>query len=453
MENLTKFIALTADGTILLWLLVLVVPTLLLLIITRPYFILILFVFIIPFEDSVVKYYGSYYIMTIIGVLLVFVYIIHKVIDKQKTIINYKTPLVWLLFILNFLMFLSATFSADSNKSLNELLTYLQLFIFYVIIVNFIDTKNKYEYLLNFLLIAGLINAIYSIYNYNTFMYHTFSPDVERESGLLMNANRFGYVQGLIILLTIPILINNRNRLIKAAKIIIALLILYSTFLSMSRGVFTAIVAVICYTAIYVLMYKKAIVKIVLIIAIIAMIVPHVMWDRVEQTFSREDVHDYSKDIRLTYTIDGFLMGLANPLTGVGLGRFKDGLLQFSKEYVPRYRSGGAHNMYISLMAENGIPVLVIFLFLIYKILSKIVTYRKINDKEINIYGVALELSMVFSLVAGFFATLEYSKMFWLLLALGSVPENIYNLSENKSRLMQSLKHKVYVKLQTTGNS
>jgi putative inorganic carbon (HCO3(-)) transporter len=322
-------------------------------------------------------------------------------------------------------MLLSAIFSADIEVSMIGYLTYLELFLFYIIVVDLIDDRKKLEYLFKTLLAAGFVTGVYSIYNYYFKSGTIFETEAIRATGFLENANRFGYVQAFISLVTISYIWTIKNRLTRFITIAVVVTILFSSFLSLSRGLFIGLLITLIYSFTYFFKRTKIVFGFIFLFIGITAIVPGAFWNRLE-TLVYIDRSEGALPTRLAFIQDGFRMGLANPLTGVGLGCFKDEFLRFSDKPVSP-SAGGSHNMYISIMAENGIPALIIFLLLIYRTLKKTISNKNRLSEKLRNYGIGIELSLVFSLVAGFFGTIEYSKIFWLLLAICVVPEKILN--------------------------
>jgi len=395
----------------------------------KPVFALVAFVFLIPFEMSLIGSDDFISFLKIFGIVVAICYFVNRATSRRFPSFK-EIPHVKLILVFLSLMLVSILFSTDKKLSLFQYLTYVQLFIFYVIIVDFVEDERKFKYLIGALLISGLINAIYSIHNFYFDSGTVFGNGVEREAGFLANANRFGYAEILIALLAFPFAINMKMKIVRFTYILTIAVVMFSALLSFSRGTFIALVA----TGVYVLMtmFKRKQIMIWLMGILIAMaiIAPGAVWERA-RTIVYPDEREGSWPTRYAFLIDGFKMGISNPLTGVGLGRFKEEFLKFSTKPVSP-TSGGAHNMYISVMSENGIPVLAVFLLLLYRTIRRIRELGSSSSKKITPYAMSIELGMVFTLCAGFFGTIEYLKIFWLLLALANVTDKIgHSLDSN----------------------
>jgi len=346
------------------WVLVTIIP--LSIFILEPFIALLVFVFLIPFETSLVGVNEFVSFMKIFGAILAFVYFINKGLKKDLPSLQ-DIPNAKLLLIFLALMFISSIFASDTTISLIDYLTYLQLFVFYVIIVDLLDDEKKHRYLFIALLLSGFINGIYSIYNcfFTMATSSVFATTIRREGGFLENANRFGYMQTVIFLIALPYALNIQSRLVRFIAILSICIITFSSFLSLSRGVVIALIVTVIYASMYLFRQKRIFLGLIIIVIVNMIILPDVFWDRAK-TIMYVDASEGSRPTRLAFLRGGFLMGIANPLTGVGLGGFKAQFANYSNRVVSP-TAGGAHNMYISIMGENGIPVLIVFLLLLYK--------------------------------------------------------------------------------------
>lgn len=111
----------------------------------------------------------------------------------------------------------------------------------------------------------------------------------------------------------------------------------------------------------------------------------------------------------------GFRMVADAPITGVGPQNFK----ALSLKYAPELdRAFIAHNTYLELAAETGIPVLVLFLLLLWQV------YRTFNRatqlrgspeaRELATLAEGLRCGLLGFVVSASFISAQYEKMFWV---------------------------------------
>jgi O-antigen ligase len=116
----------------------------------------------------------------------------------------------------------------------------------------------------------------------------------------------------------------------------------------------------------------------------------------------------------------GARMVSSHPLLGVGLGNFKPLMPQYADPGTPI--DSMAHNTYIEVAAELGLPTLVVFLgipFFSYRSLEKARRRARIVGREFPYYAASgLQAGLVGYMVGAFFLSAEYQKLFWLAIML-----------------------------------
>jgi O-antigen ligase len=117
----------------------------------------------------------------------------------------------------------------------------------------------------------------------------------------------------------------------------------------------------------------------------------------------------------------GIRMMFDAPIVGVGPQRFKDFSQRYSGLDVPYI----AHNTYLELGAEVGLPVLFLFLLLLVVTLAKLGRIARLRgDPETRALAAladGLRTGLVGFAVAGAFISAQYEKFFWLSVFLAIV--------------------------------
>jgi O-antigen ligase len=124
------------------------------------------------------------------------------------------------------------------------------------------------------------------------------------------------------------------------------------------------------------------------------------------------------KDTRLELWRAGMQMIRQNPLTGVGLGNFKRLVTQYEGSDVDLEKI--AHNTYIEIAAEMGIPSLLVFLcilFAAYRTLSR-VHKNAANPSFYFTVATAMQAGLVGCVVSIMFISCEKQKFLWFLVFL-----------------------------------
>lgn len=121
----------------------------------------------------------------------------------------------------------------------------------------------------------------------------------------------------------------------------------------------------------------------------------------------------------------GVNMVLHNPLTGVGLGNYKLRVAEYDTTGTVRLEPHIAHNAYLEIAAEMGIPGLVIYLLLMVSSFFSLNRTRKraLRNDALKLAAVAtgMQAALLGVWVAIFFVSAQYTKLFWFLLILTMV--------------------------------
>jgi O-antigen ligase len=119
----------------------------------------------------------------------------------------------------------------------------------------------------------------------------------------------------------------------------------------------------------------------------------------------------------------GLAMFQSQPITGVGPGNFRPLFSSFnSTSGTP---SQVAHNTYIEVAAELGLPGVLLFIAMLMSVLRHLSSVRRSAasrlDPSLLHIARGLELGLVAFITAAFFVSAQYQKLFWLLISLAAV--------------------------------
>jgi len=125
------------------------------------------------------------------------------------------------------------------------------------------------------------------------------------------------------------------------------------------------------------------------------------------------------QDARLKLWQAGLRMIADRPLVGVGVGRFKMNAPRYGADDDPELVHI-AHNTYISVGAEMGLPGLVLYLGLYWATLRSLVRQHaravQVGAGLLEVASEGLAIGLVAFGVAAFFVSAEYQKLFWLVI-------------------------------------
>lgn len=122
----------------------------------------------------------------------------------------------------------------------------------------------------------------------------------------------------------------------------------------------------------------------------------------------------FTADHRWNLAQAGLRMFWAYPLTGVGPGNFKTALPEFAR--LPEIHV--AHNTYVSVMAEMGLPGILLFAGLLVSLFVALERVRRMarpTDARLVAAAEALQVGFAGFLVAALFLSAELHRFFWLM--------------------------------------
>jgi O-antigen ligase len=132
---------------------------------------------------------------------------------------------------------------------------------------------------------------------------------------------------------------------------------------------------------------------------------------QVELAMQRVTKNDKNASSRLVAWQAGLLMTQAHPLIGVGPHRYMFAAPDYGTGWHLDPAAAEAHNMYIKVLAEEGVVALAVFLILLYRVLSPALAASFIPNRH---YAFVL----LSSLFMGMTLSLTFAKYFWFALAL-----------------------------------
>ncbi len=127
-----------------------------------------------------------------------------------------------------------------------------------------------------------------------------------------------------------------------------------------------------------------------------------------------------SAENRTTVWKAGMRMIVAHPIVGVGLGNFKAVVRQY--EDPGENRQFIAHNVYIEIAAELGLPALMVFLAILcssYGVLERVRRRTaRFGPPLLHHAAAGIQAGLVGYAVSAFFSSEQYQKLFWLMIFL-----------------------------------
>jgi putative inorganic carbon (hco3(-)) transporter len=133
---------------------------------------------------------------------------------------------------------------------------------------------------------------------------------------------------------------------------------------------------------------------------------------------------------RATEALTAVLVFADHPILGVGPGRFPSYYRLYADDVGIRVkqRDREAHDLYLHILAENGILGFIVFMGILGITLRDLIRVRRrwlTSRPEIAAMATGLMLSIVTYMTTGLFLHLSYARYFWLMLALAGAAAHI----------------------------
>jgi O-antigen ligase len=319
------------------------------------------------------------------------------------------------LFLLLYLIALFSAFTKGRGISLDNgpLITYTSSLFLILISISIVDTLSRLRWTVLTLIGSYGFASLYVLREWQKghLAYRNFRP-----GWIVGDSNYFATAAVFAIFLAFYFMHDKRPRWEKVYCIVCLLLTILAVTLCASRGGFLGLVA----AALFLVWHTKRRVRNLVLMS--ALVLPLSLALPVSPLHRFLDPStDYgSTQFHLEAWKAGLRMIEAHPIAGIGLGNFKP--------LMPSYMASGmiihvetvAHNMFIEVAAELGLPALLIFLgifWFTYRTLGKL---RRSSSTHplIRETASALQAGLVGFAVAGSFISAEYQKTSWMGFAL-----------------------------------
>ncbi len=299
--------------------------------------------------------------------------------------------------------------------------------IIYYLVINNLTSLQQVQRLVWAVLISALLVAFYGFYQYihgvdiSAFQWVDGEqfPDLKvRVFSTLQNPNLLAGF--LVVVMSLAVGLGLHMESMQGKLLLFALVFLLGVclVLTYSRGAWLSLVAV---TAVCGRLYNRKVLWVFLLIPVVALVCHDAVIERLVSIFNPTDT---SSTLRLALWESTIAMILDNPLFGIGWGSY----WMVYPEYDfflnnPAARIVHAHNMYLHIAAEIGIPGLLVFLGIIYCHTKKAIDILgQTRNQQVAGLMLGVIAAVVGLAVNGFtdyiMFNIQMSMLFWLLNAV-----------------------------------
>jgi O-antigen ligase len=296
-------------------------------------------------------------------------------------------------------------------------LTYVSLLILFFITLVLVDTLDRLRWVLLAASASLAVASLYVLRDWQT--YHAIYKDY-RPGWVVGDPNYFTVNVLLFLPPTFLMMQKSTRRWERWFCLGCFVLTLFGVMVSASRGGFLGMVA----GSLFLIMRtKRRFRNLVLIGVSVAIVILASPVSPLKRFKNPTPGDQQSADTHVALMRGGVRMMFAHPVFGVGIDNFK----RNSRFFVTRNEAAQmdkesrvAHNSYVEIGAEMGIPGLLLFIGLLLCSFTSLGSVARMAQRRgiplIQEAAAGLQAGIVGSSVAIFFVSGEYQKMFWLAL-------------------------------------
>ena len=349
--------------------------------------------------------------------------------------LGFPTPLRWALAFLLWAV-VTALFSIAPELAWPALIERLKALVIFFVVVNVLRTPQQLRLYILLILVAFVIYPARG----TLIGYVTGNTVVGRAvwNKMYANSNDLAAIALLMLGLALAVAtVKTQDARIRRGAAVLVPVILLIILLTQSRGVFLGLLVGFVPALIVQLRKRPSrMVPVLVVLAVIAILVPAASWNRLDSISNlsetirggghkegrapaQEDkfAQFASASARQRFEIlkTGLHLAASHPIVGVGIGCYREANARFAPELGER----DAHNTYVSLAAETGLPGLLLWLGLVGSVLIQLRRRRaRFEADDRTIQALWIERAVIGYLVAGFFGSYAGLTIFYLFLGI-----------------------------------
>ena len=398
-----------------------------------------------------VRFHGAPGFVAAMVPLLLVVPLARDLVVRRLPVIA-PQPLRWMLVLFGIYL-VSALFSADTQQSWDEVVTYItEGLLLYFLVINVVRTPEMIRGVTWVLIAGGALVSAAAVHQAITGNYDsnygglaqstslirtgvtTLTGDVlqPRIAGTIGETNRFAQTMLMLVPLGIFRAISERSTLLRVTAGILTLLITLGVVLSFSRGAAVGLAALVLALLVLRMIRPQYVVAMVLVFAMILVAFPQYT-NRITSLAGVVGIDtvgtsavDNSLLSRATETLSAALVMVDHPVIGVGPGMFPAYYEAYANTVGILVRNDierQAHNLYLGFGAELGVPGLIVFLLIAYSVVRMLLAARRasiVKRPDLERLTTPFLLALMTYYVTGMFLHLSFARFYWLMLAVAT---------------------------------
>jgi O-antigen ligase len=364
---------------------------------------LLLLVAISPFEAYVTQVSAAS--VKLVGLLVFAAWLLRLLLDRGRTPL--KHPAVRAAALLVVIALAAAVRHTNGGIGLQVLSRYVSFAATLVVVVDLFRRAGRPWRLAAVFVSACTLSGLAGLYSFAALHY-------DRAHGPLEDANDLAFFLVAALPFALALYARTRRRRWLAASG----LLLVGTAATLSRGAVVALVALVLWAlATGHLKPRTALAGVGLAVAglvTVAALVPSLVTSALSQKTAVAAENVSTRELRWEAAAN---MAVDHPLLGLGPAGFRLNYARYSGHAEPGLRAPDvAHEMYLEVAAELGVPALLVFLGLLAACYA---AARRAARRE-RLLAAAVQGSLVAMTVAALFLTEQYFLPLWLVAGLGA---------------------------------
>jgi O-antigen ligase len=349
--------------------------------------------------------------------------------------VGFAPPLRWALAFLLWSL-VTVLFAISPETAWSAFIERLKALVIFFVVVNVLRTPQQLRFYILLILVAFAIyparGALLNYVHGNTL----FGRAIWNQ--IYQNPNYLGAITLLMLGLVLAIAtVKTQDQRVRRAAAAFVPVVLLIVLLTQSRGVFLGLL--VGFGPPLLTRVRKrpsGMAPALAVLAVVAVLVPAASWQRlgsitdlgetIGETHKSPSatpgdgsiyvrVAEDSARERFEVLKTGLHIAASHPVLGVGIGCYREA----NERYAPKLGERDAHNTYVSLAAETGLPGLLLWLGLVGSVLARVRRRRAhIVADDRMIQALWIERAVIGFLVAGFFITYASLTVFYLFLGI-----------------------------------
>lgn len=388
--------------------------TILLLVLTHAFGVLLILVAALPWEDALAYPSESVTVVKLLGVLLFAAWLLRTLANRRPLML----PGVLLpTALLGAAVYLSLIASPDASAGLLDALRYALYIVFFFLVVQLTETRADVDRIIRVFVLSATLASVWALYQFIVL-------GQARAGGPIADPNDFAFVVACVLPLAAYLVTNERRRRVlwTACFVLLAAAVLGT----LSRGALVGLTAL----AIWAIATRRVPIGGVLLglTAILSFVaLAFALWAPLlqDRLAGKGRVADANVASRQALWAGAIRMAADRPVLGVGPGRFGVESRRYVRNSPLDIDNPVVHNSYLHVLAETGLLGLVAFLAFIGSTWRLLVRGQKLaiatDDDDARRLTTAMQAAMVVAITSAFFLSVQLTTPFWLLGALATV--------------------------------